>query len=84
MDYNGTFSYGEYETDERRERRFHTLLEQIKMLDPDVIFTQETNPVGKFSSRLAEELKRHSKKLSKSGNLALKQKSLQTCISSKR
>lgn len=56
LDYSGTFSFGEYETDERRELRFKALLEQIKKLDPDVILTQETNPIVRFSSRLAKEL----------------------------
>jgi endonuclease/exonuclease/phosphatase family metal-dependent hydrolase len=56
LDYRGTFKFGEYESDEIRERRFEVLIKQIKELDPDIIFTQEANPVGNYASRLAEEL----------------------------
>lgn len=56
LDYQGTFSYGEYESDKVREKRFQSLFTQIKKLDPDVIFTQETNPIGRFASRLADAL----------------------------
>ncbi len=56
LDYRGTFSFGEYESDEIREKRFEVLLKQIKMLQPDVIFLQEANPVGKYSAKLADEL----------------------------
>jgi endonuclease/exonuclease/phosphatase family metal-dependent hydrolase len=56
LDYRGTFSFGEYENDETREKRFDILLAQIKQHNPDIIFTQESNPVAAFASKLAEEL----------------------------
>ena len=56
LDYRGTFRFGEYENDEIRERRFEVLVKQIKQYDLDIIFTQESNPVGKYASRLADEL----------------------------
>ena len=56
LDYRGTFSFGEYENDETRDKRFDVLVKQIKQYDPDIIFTQESNPVNKFASKLADEL----------------------------
>ena len=56
LDYRGIFSFGEYESDEIREKRFEVLVKQIKMLQPDVVFLQEANPVGRFSAKLADEL----------------------------
>ena len=56
LDYRGTFSFGEYESAEIRDKRFEVLVKQIKQLDPDIIFTQESNPVGKFASKLADSL----------------------------
>lgn len=56
VDYVGFFRFGEYESAERRELRFQSLLTQIKALNPDVIFIQEANPVAKFASRLADSL----------------------------
>lgn len=56
LDYVGIFSYGEYETENQRELRFQALLKQINKLDPDVIFIQEANPIGRFSSRLADAI----------------------------
>ncbi|HUX93666.1 MAG TPA: hypothetical protein VMV36_07655, partial [Ignavibacteriaceae bacterium] len=47
---------GEYETSERKELRFNLLLHQLRIIKPDVIFLQEANPVGKYSSRLADSL----------------------------
>ena len=56
LDYIGTLKMGEYETAERRELRFRSLVTQVKDLSPDVIFIQEANPVGKYAARLAEAL----------------------------
>jgi endonuclease/exonuclease/phosphatase family metal-dependent hydrolase len=56
LDFQGTFKIGEYEPDERREARFSLLLEQLKIIKPDIIFLQEANPVSKYSSRLADSL----------------------------
>lgn len=56
LDYRGTFKFGEYESDARRERRFETFMSQIKEFVPDVIFLQEANPSGNYASRVAKEL----------------------------
>jgi len=56
LDYNGTFRMGEYESAERRKSRFLLLIEQIKRINPDVIFLQEANPVARFTDTLADSL----------------------------
>ena len=56
LDYVGNFSVGEYETPEQREKRFAILIQQLTSLDADVIFIQEGNPIGLYSSRLADAL----------------------------
>ncbi len=56
LDYKGKIKMGEYETSERKEQRFNLLLHQLRIIKPDVIFLQEANPVGKYSSRLADSL----------------------------
>lgn len=56
LDYNGTFSFGEYESCDTREKRFEILIQQIELIKPDVIFIQEANPVSSYSSRLAKIL----------------------------
>ncbi len=56
LDYHGTFNFGEYESDAQRERRFDILVNRLRRLDPDVVFVQEANPVGRYASRLAESL----------------------------
>lgn len=57
LDYEGILRMGEYESKERREKRFQLLVKEIKAVEPDVIFLQEANPVGRYSSRLARALK---------------------------
>ena len=52
LDYEGFFKYGEYESKLRRGQRFDLLLTQIRELDPDVIFLQEANPVGRYARPL--------------------------------
>jgi endonuclease/exonuclease/phosphatase family metal-dependent hydrolase len=56
LDYIGTFSVGDYEARERRDKRFAELVRRTRELDPDVIFLQEVNPAGRFSRRLADAL----------------------------
>ena len=56
LDYHGSFMFGQYESEEKRELRFQMLVDQLKGLDPDVVFVQEANPVREFSSRLADSL----------------------------
>jgi len=56
LDYQGFFKFGEYESDKRREERFAALVEQVKKLDPDVIFAQEANFAGRYARRLARAL----------------------------
>jgi endonuclease/exonuclease/phosphatase family metal-dependent hydrolase len=56
LDYNGTASMGEYESPATRERRFQSLLTQLRTLEPDVIMVQEANPVSDYAARLADSL----------------------------
>lgn len=56
LDYHGTLKFGEYESPERRATRFQLLLRQLKEANPDIIFVQEANPVGEYSSALADSL----------------------------
>lgn len=56
LNYNGTCKVGEYETELRREQRYRSLLVQLKILEPDIIFLQEVNPAGKYSTGLADAL----------------------------
>ena len=56
LDYEGFFKFGEYEPEERRERRFAALVAQIQKLDPDVVFVQEANFAGRYARRLAKSL----------------------------
>jgi len=56
LDYSGTFSFGYYEPEDRRELRFRTLVGRIRSADPDVLFLQEANPVGQYAARLADSL----------------------------
>ena len=56
LDYSGIFKMSEYEDDSVREARFSILCDELKVLDPDVIFLQEANPAPSYTSRLAELL----------------------------
>lgn len=56
LNYKGFFKVGEHETKQIREKRFRSLVSQIKELDPDIIFLQEVNPVRKYSRKLAKKL----------------------------
>lgn len=56
LDYQGTFKFGEYESSARRESRFKILVKQLRLLNPDILFIQEANPVGEYASRLADSL----------------------------
>ncbi|UCG38185.1 MAG: endonuclease/exonuclease/phosphatase family protein [bacterium] len=56
LDYNGFARMGEYESAEARGSRFHSLVTQLRSLAPDVVFVQEANPVGPYSTRLASAL----------------------------
>ena len=56
LDYIGIWRFGEYESAERRERRFRSLVSQIEGLDPDVVFVQEANPVDRYAPWLANTL----------------------------
>jgi endonuclease/exonuclease/phosphatase family metal-dependent hydrolase len=56
LDYKGSLSFGAYESLQKRQARYHSLLVQIRELDPDVIFLQEVNPAAGFSSRLARDI----------------------------
>lgn len=56
LDYQGDFKFGEYESSSRREIRFAILVQQLKDLNPDILFVQEANPVGEYATRLADSL----------------------------
>lgn len=56
LDYEGFFKFGEYEPEERREKRFTALVAQIQKLDPDIIFVQEANFAGRYARRLAKSV----------------------------
>jgi hypothetical protein len=56
LDYIGIFKAGDYETPDRREARFRSLVAQAKELSPDVIFVQEANPVDRYAVKLASAL----------------------------
>lgn len=56
LDYRGSLKYAEYETPGRREERYRALLDQLRSLDSDLLLLQEANPVGRYASRLAEDL----------------------------
>ena len=47
---------GTYETEALREKRYQTLVEQIKELEPDVIGIQEANLLPDYAERLAGDL----------------------------
>jgi endonuclease/exonuclease/phosphatase family metal-dependent hydrolase len=56
LTYDGTFSMGYYDTDEFREKRFVSLVAEIKDLKPDVIAVNEANYLPGYVKRLAKEL----------------------------
>ncbi len=56
LDYKGTARFGAYESSQKRQARYDSLLAQIRELDPDVVFLQEANPAAGFSARLARDL----------------------------
>jgi endonuclease/exonuclease/phosphatase family metal-dependent hydrolase len=56
VDYIGNWRFGEYESAEQREERFNVLLEQIRTLDPDIVFIQEANFLDRYVERLAGAL----------------------------
>jgi len=55
LDYIGTLSMGEYESDAVREKRYQALLQQIRELDPDVMGVHEANKLPGYAKRLAED-----------------------------
>lgn len=56
LDYKGSLRFGAYESRQKRQDRYDSLLAQIRELDPDVIFLQEVNPAAGFSARLARDI----------------------------
>ena len=56
LDYKGGLRFGAYESPQKRQTRYNSLLVQIRELDPDVIFMQEVNPAAGFSTRLARDI----------------------------
>ena len=53
LDYQGVFRMGEYEPAARRAARFGALVQQLRELDPDLVFIQEANPLPAYARRLA-------------------------------
>jgi len=56
LDYEGTLTMGEYETEERRMKRYRALLENIHRVSPDVIAVNEANYLPDYVEKLAEDL----------------------------
>ncbi len=56
MDGHGLLKMGEYETQQRRDKRLEILIKDLKQLNPDIIFLQEVNPVGRVTGRLKKAL----------------------------
>jgi len=56
LDYRGFWSFGEWEPDSIREQRFTLLVAQLRMLQPDIVFVQEANPVRSYSKKLGRAL----------------------------
>jgi len=56
LDYIGTLTMGEYESDAVREKRYQALLKQIEELDPDVIGVHEANKLPGYAKRLANDI----------------------------
>lgn len=56
LDYIGTLTMGEYESDAVREQRYLALVEQIKELDPDVIGVHEANKIPGYAKRLGKDI----------------------------
>ncbi len=56
LNYEGTLSMGEYETEKRRMKRYRALLENINMVSPDVIAVNEANFLPDYVEKLAADL----------------------------
>jgi len=56
LDYIGTLTMGEYESDAVREKRYLALVKQIKELDPDVIGVHEANKIPGYAKRLGTDI----------------------------
>lgn len=56
LDYEGTISMGEYETEEVREKRYRALLQEIEKVQPDVIAVNEANYLPDYVEKLAEDI----------------------------
>lgn len=56
LDYRGTWTVGEYETDAARAKRLNAVAVELRLADADVILLQECNPVHGVGSGLASAL----------------------------
>lgn len=56
LDYRGTWTVGEYETDAVRRTRLRGVAEELRRVGADVILLQECNPVHTVGSELASAL----------------------------
>lgn len=55
-DYQGLLAFGEWETEAVREQRYQNLVNELRRLNPDLLFLQEVNPVRGYSRRMAQDL----------------------------
>ncbi|UCF98043.1 MAG: endonuclease/exonuclease/phosphatase family protein [Spirochaetaceae bacterium] len=56
LDYKGSLKMGEYQDAETRALRTQNLVEQLKILDPDVIAVNEANKLPRYARMLAGEM----------------------------
>lgn len=56
LDYEGTFKFGEYESDDVREARYDKQLEMLKVLNPDILTTNENTKLPRNAKFIAKGL----------------------------
>lgn len=56
LDYEGTFKFGEYESDDVREARYDKQLEMLKELNPDILTTNENTKLPRNAKFIARGL----------------------------
>tara|TARA_B100000315_G_C14595477_1_gene598843 strand:- start:9710 stop:10843 length:1134 start_codon:yes stop_codon:yes gene_type:complete len=56
LDYKGYLWVGRYETDTEYKARYHSLIENITTLDPDIITVHEANKLPNYICNLANDL----------------------------
>jgi endonuclease/exonuclease/phosphatase family metal-dependent hydrolase len=56
LNYEGTAKMGEYETEDVRDKRYKILVNELKILKPDVIGINEANLLPRYARKLARDL----------------------------